>query len=124
MADAPLTREQIAELVVRYPLPEGVIDAVLNREELAEALGTSLNTVTSWLNMGMPALEWGRNGKPYELQLSACYAWNEARRRDEDARTAKAREASESMRLALVGGASGSSIEALDPKQRREILTA
>src|SRR3569623_2794267 len=84
MADAPLTREQIAELVVRYPLPEGVIDAVLNREELAEALGTSLNTVTSWLNMGMPALEWGRNGKPYELQLSACYAWNEASRRGEE----------------------------------------
>ena len=111
-------------LVARYPLPEGVPDAVLNREEMGEALGVSLNTVTAWINAGMPVQAEGRNGRPYELRLSHCYAWNEARRRDEEVRSAQARDAISAMRLALVGGKSGDSIEALDPKQRREILTA
>ena len=124
MSDGALTEGEIAALVARYPLPAGVPDAVLNRDELAEALGTSANTVSAWLNDGMPVVQVGRNGKPYELQLSHCFAWNEARKRSEETRNAEARTAIEAMRLALVGGRSGDSIEALDPKQRREILTA
>lgn len=116
--------DDIDALVARYPLPDGVPDAVLNREEMGEALGVSLNTITSWMNAGMPVQAEGRNGKPYELRLSHCFAWNEARRRDEELRSSAARDAISAMRLALVGGKSGDSIEALDPKQRREILTA
>src|SRR5690606_9668441 len=114
----------IEALVARYPLPEGVPDAVLNREEMGEALGVSLNTVTAWMNAGMPVRAEGRKGRPYELRLSHCCAWNGGRRRDEEMRPAEARDAISAMRLALVGGKSGDSIEALDPKQRREILTA
>lgn len=114
----------IDDLLARHPLPAGVPDAVLNREELAEALGTSLNTVSAWIGSGMPVQEHGRNGKPYELRLSHCFAWNEARKKSEELRSQAARDAISSMRLALVGGRSGDSIEALDPKQRREILTA
>jgi phage terminase Nu1 subunit (DNA packaging protein) len=124
MADDGLTDAEIAALVARHPLPEGVPDAVLNREELAEALGASLNTVTAWINAGMPVSETGRNGKPYELKLSHCFAWNEARKHSEELRSDNARTAIAAMRLALVGGRSGDSIEALDPKQRRDILTA
>jgi phage terminase Nu1 subunit (DNA packaging protein) len=124
MSDLPLSDDEIAELVARHPLPEGVTDAVLNREELAEALAVSLNTVTSWLNDGMPAIETGRNGKAYELRLSHCFAWVEARRAQEDAARRLARNSIEQMRLALVGGKSGDSIEALDPKTRRDIMAA
>ncbi|MEO6709865.1 MAG: hypothetical protein ABIP42_09800 [Planctomycetota bacterium] len=123
MADI-LSDNDIAALVARYPLPAGVPDVILNREELAEALDTSLNTVTAWLNAGMPCQEVGRNGKPYELRLSHCFAWNEARKQNEEMRSSSARDAISAMRLALVGGKSGDSIEALDPKQRRDILTA
>jgi phage terminase Nu1 subunit (DNA packaging protein) len=119
-----LTEAGVAALVARYPLPAGVHDVVLNREELAEALGTSLNTVSAWINSGMPVQAIGTNGRPYELRLSHCFAWNEARKHGEEVRGAEAREAISAMRLALVGGKSGDSIEALDPKQRRDILMA
>lgn len=119
-----LTETEIAELVARHPLPAGVPDVVMNREELAEALSTSMNTISAWISAGMPVRQHGGQGKPYELQLSHCYAWRQARRAEEDLRSEQVRAATAAMRLALVGGASGDSIEALDPKTRREILAA
>lgn len=96
----------------------------MNREELADALATSLNTVTAWINSGMPVQQTGGQGKAYELRLSHCWAWRQARKAEEDLRSTAVKEAQAAMRLALVGGAAGDSIEALDPKQRREILAA
>ncbi|MCR5859714.1 terminase small subunit [Mesorhizobium sp. J428] len=124
MQTGELTQSEIEDLVARHPLPEGVGDVVLNRDELAEALDVSSNTVTAWINAGMPVQQAGGNGKPYEFRLAHCHAWNQARKADEDLRTASARQAIAAMRLALVGGSSGQSIEALDPKQRREIIAA
>jgi len=123
MSDQP-TQSEIDDLVARYPLPEGVRDVVFNREELAEALNTSLNTISSWISAGMPVQQVGGNGKAYELRLSHCHAWRQAQKTSEELRTREAREAIQAMRLALVGGASGDSIEGLDPKTRKEILTA
>ncbi|MDK1386356.1 terminase small subunit [Sinorhizobium sp. 8-89] len=119
-----LTESEIQALCERHPLPEGVEDCVMSREELAETLQVSLNTVSSWLSKGMPMLQEGGAGKAYELQLSACWAWRQAQRAEEDSRTEKVRRAQAAMRLALVGGTSGNSMEALDPKTRREILAA
>lgn len=119
-----LTESEIQALCERYPLPEGVEDCVMSREELAETLQVSLNTVSAWLSKGMPMLQEGGPGKSYELQLSACFAWRQAQKADEDLRSAQVKRAQAAMRLALVGGAAGDTIEALDPKTRREIMAA
>lgn len=124
MARTELTRSELEELAARHPLPAGVADCVMNREELAEALAVSLNTITAWMNDGMPVEQVGGNGRPYELRLSHCFAWREALKASEDLRRREARDAIAAMRLALVGGSSGDTIEALEPKQRREIIAA
>lgn len=124
MTDDVLSGSEIEALVARYPLPDGVEDCVMNREELADALATSMNTITAWIGAGMPVEQHGGPGKAYELRLSHCWAWRQAKKRDEDLRSEKVRAATAAMRLALVGGTSGDSIEALDPKTRREILAA
>ena len=123
MADE-LTQSEIDDLVARYRLPDGVPDAVLNREELADALGTSINTISAWIAQGMPVQQVGGNGKAYELRLSHCHAWRQAQKASEELRSREAKEAIAAMRMALVGGSAGDSIEGLDPKSRREILTA
>ncbi|TPN79974.1 terminase small subunit [Mesorhizobium sp. B1-1-2] len=121
--DTPdLTQSQIDDLVARYPLPDGVGDCVMNREELADALATSMNTITAWINAGMPVQQTGGQGKPYELRLAHCWAWRQSKKADEDLRSAEVKSAQAALRLALVGGVAGDSIEALDPKARREIL--
>jgi phage terminase Nu1 subunit (DNA packaging protein) len=119
-----LTESEIQALCERYPLPEGVDDCVMSREELAETLQVSLNTVTSWLSKGMPMLQEGGPGKSYELQLSACFAWRQSQKADEDLRSEKVKRAQAAMRLALIGGSAGDTLEALDPKTRREIMAA
>lgn len=124
METGQLTESEIEDLVRRYPLPDGVEDFVFNREELAEALDTSLNTITAWINAGMPVQQVGGNGKPYELRLSHCFAWRQAQKAAEDLRSREARDRIAAMRLALVGGKPGDTLEALDPKQRREIYAA
>ncbi len=123
MADE-LTQSEIDDLVARYPLPEGSRDFVFNREELADALGTSINTISNWISQGMPVQQLGGNGKAYELRLSHCFAWRQAQKAGEELRSREAKEAIAAMRMALVGGSAGDSIEGLDPKSRREILTA
>ncbi|MBO6759328.1 MAG: hypothetical protein JJ902_23600, partial [Roseibium sp.] len=46
----------------RYPLPEGAVDGVLNRQGLAKALETSVNTIDRWREDGMPVAREGTNG--------------------------------------------------------------
>jgi phage terminase Nu1 subunit (DNA packaging protein) len=117
-----LTESQIESLVAKYPLPAGAIDCVMTREELAESLAVSLPTITEWIGKGMPVKERGGQGKAYELQLSHCWAWRQAWKANEDLRSDQVKRAQAAMRLALVGGSSGDSLESLDPKTRREIL--
>ena len=124
MADdvSSLTESQIEALVIKYPLPEGVPDAVMTREELAQALATSLPTISDWINKGMPVQQVGGQGRAYELRLSQCWAWRQAVKAREDLRTEEVKKAQAAMRLALVGGESGDTLEALDPRTRKEIL--
>lgn len=119
-----LTESELERLVEEYPLPDGVEDVVMNRDELAEAMVTSVNTISQWISAGMPVIQEGGNGKAYELRLSHCWAWKNARDRNEMARADKVRTAAEAMRLALVGGGTGTSIDALDPRQKRDIIAA
>lgn len=101
-------------------LPAGVVDAVLNRGDLARALNKSEPTITAWIAEGMPVIREGKNGQPYELQLSACWSWLKARERVEAERTTAAEAAVQQMRLALVGGDDlGGGDRSLSPKERQ-----
>lgn len=117
-----LTENQVLDLVARYPLPEGVVDCVMTREELAEAVAVSLPTITEWIGKGMPVKEMGGQGRPYQLVLSHCWAWRQAWKAQEDLRSEQVKRTQAAMRLALVGGSAGDSEMALEPKIRREIL--
>ncbi|KQW62870.1 MULTISPECIES: hypothetical protein [unclassified Ensifer] len=118
-----LNDDQLRDLVGRYPLPEGVVDCSMTREELAEALAVSLPTITEWIGKGMPVKEMGGQGRPYQLVLSHCWAWRQAWKAQEDLRSDQVKKAQAAMRLALVGGSAGDSEMALDPKTRKEILS-
>lgn len=83
----------MTDLTTQYPLPEGVIDAQVNRGQLSGAFNVSTNTIDKWRKDGMPVLQDGTNGQSYVFQLSECWAWREneiagKRQRDEDAETA------------------------------------
>jgi len=119
-----LTAAEIANLCKRYPLPDGAVDCVMGRDELAEAFQIMANTVTAWIGKGMPVIQEGGQGKPYQLQLSHCWAWRQAQKADEHLQSEKVRRAQAALRVAVVGGDSADTIEALDPKTRREIMAA
>lgn len=119
-----LTEEDISALLIRYPLPDGVEDVVMTREILADAMAVAVPTVSDWIGKGMPVRTMGGVGRAYELQLSHCWAWRQWQKAEQDAQTEKVRNAAAAMRLALVGGQSGTGIEALPPKERREIMEA
>ncbi|MBO6759286.1 MAG: DUF1441 family protein [Roseibium sp.] len=108
----------------RYPLPEGAVDGVLNRQGLAKALETSVNTIDRWREDGMPVAREGTNGQSYEFQLSDCWAWKCAREQAERDKAAENEDVIRKMRLALTGGSSGDSEMSLSPKARRELYAA
>lgn len=49
----------------------------VNREELAEIFGVSLNTITSWLRNGCPYEQKGRQGKPWRFNTRDVSEWRE-----------------------------------------------
>lgn len=106
-------------------LPAGVVDAVLNRGELARALNKSEPTIDRYIVDGMPCLVEGTNGRAWEFQLSACWAWLKGRERAESEKRSVAESAVQQMRLALIGGndmADGDRL--LSPRERREAYDA
>nr|WP_223727783.1 terminase small subunit [Ensifer adhaerens] len=96
----------------------------MTQQELADAMDVSLPTIAAWISKGMPVKQKGGAGSAYELQLSHCFAWRQAQKANEDLRSEKVRQATQALRLALVGGSSGDTMAALDPKTRREIMAA
>ena len=112
--------------VSAYPLPEGVEDVVMNRQQIAHAMNTSEVSITAWVNKGMPVLSRGGNGTAYEFQPSHCWAW---RMHDKEV-DAKAREAADNaaaqMRLAFqnLDDDQADDQRHLTPKQVSEIAEA
>lgn len=113
--------EDIAALVARFPLPDGVPDAVLNKRELSDFFAVSLPTLDAWIADGLPALAEGTNGRQWEFQASAAWAWKCARDEGEQLKRSEAQSAIAAMRLALIGGKSGNSIQSLPPKERQQL---
>ena len=106
-------------------LPAGVVDAVLNRGELARALNKSEPTIDRYIDDGMPCLVEGTNGRAWEFQLSACWTWLQDRDRAEQDKRSVAETAVQQMRLALIGGNDVADADrVLSPKQRQEAYDA
>lgn len=107
-------------------LPEGIDDAVVNRAQLARALGKSEPTIDRFIGDGMPVLTEGTNGRSYEFQLSACYGWVVERDRSANAVKEAAERAVDQLRLVLVGGNGlvGDEEASLSPRARQEIYDA
>ncbi|OLS45955.1 hypothetical protein BV509_17400, partial [Rhodovulum sulfidophilum] len=88
-----------ADLRRRYPLPEGVEDAPMNRAQIARALNVSDNTITKWIAQGLPVLEEGGNGREYAFSPADCYAWR--MHRDAETRAAKSAADTAAAQLAM-----------------------
>ena len=83
----------------RFPLPEGIDDALVNRGTLARALNVSEPSVSRFMDEGMPVRSRGSNGQAYEFQLSECYAWRMWRDEEKAARLAAGDRAAAQMSL-------------------------
>ncbi|MBM20754.1 MAG: hypothetical protein CMN87_12155 [Stappia sp.] len=108
----------------KYPLPDGVADADLNRAQLAEALGVSEPTIDRFRKEGLPVVREGTNGQAYQFLLSECWAWVQEREAGRRAREARAQESVQQLRLQVLGGRLGDSEMALTPKERAELYAA
>lgn len=118
----PLSGEHSA-LVERYPLPEGVPDAVVNKADLGLALRVSQTTLSHWIAAGLPREIDGSNGRSYGFRLSVAYAWRCEREEREATARALDREAAQQLSLALLGGESADERTAgLTTRQEREQL--
>lgn len=103
-----------------YPMPEGSEDEVLNRDQLARAMGTSVVTISKWVDEGMPVAQRGGNGQAYQFVYSHCRAWrlwrdgkDQQERREKDDR---ARQFS----MEWLGDDEGRADQMLTPKQVKE----
>lgn len=115
---------EVREALARWPLPDGVDDADMTLVEMAQALNTSVNTVTRWIADGMPVVQVGGQGKPYVLRLSHCYAWRRAREAQADQRMAHNRRAIQQMQATLLGLDLDDQGAQMTGKQRRELAEA
>lgn len=57
----------------------------VNREELAEVFGVSLNTVSTWIRNGCPFDQRGRQGKPWKFNTRDVSEWLRDQAREEAA---------------------------------------
>ncbi|WP_319532848.1 terminase small subunit [uncultured Cohaesibacter sp.] len=108
----------------KYPLPEGVEDVVLNREQLADALRVSAPTIDAYRKAGMPVIAEGSNGRSYEFQLSSCWAWVAERKEIERNEDERRKNAVRQMTLALIGSESDDPYSELTSKQRKDAYLA
>lgn len=102
--DLPPLTDAEADLVARWPLPAGVPDALVNKAQLETALGVSQTTLSAYIRQGLPSVEAGTNGRSYVFRLSVAFAWQAARRADDDAMRAAGDQAAAQLQMALLGG--------------------
>ncbi|MBJ2150641.1 terminase small subunit [Paracoccus sp. IB05] len=116
---------EFQEILDRFPLPHGVQDADCNQEEIAQALGTTVNTVAKWIRQdGLPVAQQGGNGKAYVLRLSHCYAWRKGREAEADLRSNHNKQQVAAMQASFLGLDIDNPQAAMSPAQRRETAMA
>lgn len=108
-----LTADELA-LVRRHPLPNGALDAVVNKTQLEVGLGVSQTTISAWLRRPENPLPYeaaGSNGRNYQFRLSVAFAWMRAMRADEDSAKAQGDEAAAQLQMHLLGGETASATD-------------
>ncbi|MBT0779561.1 terminase small subunit [Paracoccus sp. pheM1] len=116
--------DDLAEKLRRFPLPEGVLDADMNQEEIAQALSTTVNTVSKWIRDGMPVAQVGGNGRAYVLRLSHCWAWRHAREAEAETRSRHNENQINLLRAEFLGVDVNNPAAQLSAKERRELAEA
>lgn len=117
--------DQLREIIERYPLPHGVMDADCNQEEIAQALNTTVNTVAKWIKQdGMPVAQAGGNGRPYVLRLSHCWAWRRAREAEIDLRSRHNKAQVAALQASFLGLEVNDPQAEMTPQQRKEAAMA
>ena len=72
--------DDLAVLLERYPLPEGMNDEPMSLDEMAQFLNLSTTSMGQLVKEpSFPVIERGGHGRPYRLRPSHCWAWNKAR---------------------------------------------
>ncbi|MGV6848563.1 MAG: DUF1441 family protein [Marinibacterium sp.] len=115
----------LADLIGKFPLPEGVPDADMNQAEIAQALSVTVNTVGKWLTEPtFPIAQRGGQGKPYVLRLSHCWAWRQARDAADVERRQTNQRAIDMLQAKFLGMDVDDSRATLSPKERRALAEA
>lgn len=103
----------------------------VNGEELAEAVGTSTNTIREWRSPnefegGLPVKQQGGNGKPYVYDLDKCVDWVKRRREHFETVDAEKQQAISAAQeeLELEGGSGDDETAGLSSRQRTEYYNA
>ncbi len=113
----------IDELLARYPLADDFEDIVMNKTNLATALGKSTNTIDEYVRKGMPVKSAGTNGSSYEFQLSHCYAWYMGWKQHDLDVARKQESVAQQLRLSLLNDDEGE-FNGLTPSQQRDVYKA
>lgn len=116
--------DELAEKLRLFPLPANVSDADMNQSEVAQAFGTTVNTVGKWIKDGMPVARDGGNGTAYVLRLSHCWAWRKARDADAASRNKHNENQISLLRAEFLGVELDSQAAKLSAKERRELAEA
>lgn len=117
--------DDMRAMLERHPLPSGVNDADMNQDELAAALGTSVNSIGKWIKEpGFPIAEAGGAGKAYVLRLSHCYAWKLGRDAQEKAHSAHNKESIQKLQAQMLGLDMSDPQAQMTTKERRELSEA
>lgn len=116
--------DELAHQLRRFPLPETILDADMNQEEIGRAFDTTVNTVSKWIRDGMPVAQVGGNGRAYVLRLSHCWAWRMAREAEADQRNRHNENQISLLRAEFLGVEVGDQAAQLSAKERRELAEA
>jgi len=127
VADLPPLEGREKVLVERHPMPDGVRDVLVNKNQLAAALDVSTTTIDKWLLLPederIPWVERGTNGRSYVFRLSVAHAWRRDREAAEESARKVADDAVAQMRLDLLGGSiQDQARAALSPKEQADAL--
>ncbi|MCP4932724.1 MAG: terminase small subunit [bacterium] len=110
----------IDELKAVHPLPDGLVDQIVNRDELASGLDKSHVMIDRYRKGGMPVLSEGGNGRSYEFQLHDCWAWYHGMNAHRTAQKDETQQQMDLLRRALLGTDYDEDMLRLTPKQQAE----